>query len=161
MFTSYLFFRCYDIIWKLWNLLGNKVKGKYDFERSTLCFLNSSCSSLIYAGFFIMNHVVKVNKELSQVNIIRVSKLMMSTNITRNREKSLIRYQNRSSSTEDEFTNCYQYFKKKRGENNVNWLNNMCIKLRLQLDLELGFGSLVSCLRVNLFLLVLKRLLCR
>ena len=37
----------------------------------------------------------------------------------------------------------------------------MHIKLRLQLDLELGFGSLVSCLRVNLFLLVLKRLLCR
>ena len=67
-----------------------------------------------------MNHVVKVNKELSQVNIIQVSKLMMSTNITRNREKSLIRYQNRSSNTEDEFTNCYQYLKKKKGENNVN-----------------------------------------
>ena len=61
-----------------------------------------------------MNHVVKVNKELSQVNIIQVSKLMMSTNITRNREKSLIRYQNQSSSTEDEFTNCYQYLKKKK-----------------------------------------------
>ena len=58
---------------------------------------------------------MKVNKELSQVNIIQVSKLMMLTNITRNREKSLIRYQNRSSSTEDEFTNCYQYFLKKRG----------------------------------------------
>ena len=63
-----------------------------------------------------MNHVVKVNKELRQVNMIQVSKLMMSTNITRNREKSLIRYQNRSSSTEDEFTNCYQYLKKKRGK---------------------------------------------
>ena len=61
-----------------------------------------------------MNHVVKLNKELSQVNIIQVSKLLMSTNITQNREKSLIRYQNQSSGTEDEFTNCYQYFKKKK-----------------------------------------------
>ena len=63
-----------------------------------------------------MNHVVKVNKELSQVNMIQVSKLMMSTNITRNREKSLIHHQNRASSTEDEFTNCYQYLKKKKGK---------------------------------------------
>ena len=63
-----------------------------------------------------MNHVVKVNKELSQVNIIQVSKLLMSTNITQNREKSLIRYQNQSSSTDDEFTNCYQYLKKKKGK---------------------------------------------
>ena len=67
-----------------------------------------------------MNHVVKLNKELSQVNIVQVSKLMMSTNITRNREKSLIRYQNQSSGTEDEFTNCCQYLKKKKRENNVN-----------------------------------------
>ena len=61
-----------------------------------------------------MNHVVKVNKELSQVNIIQVSKLLMSTNITQNREKSLIRYQNQSSGTEDEFTNCCQNLKKKK-----------------------------------------------
>ena len=60
-----------------------------------------------------MNHVVKLNKELSQVNIIQVSKLMMSTNITRNREKALIRYQNQSSGTEYKFTNCCQYLKKK------------------------------------------------
>ena len=67
-----------------------------------------------------MNHVVKLNKELSQVNIIQVSKLMMSTNITQNKEKSLIRYQNQSSGTEDKFTNCGQYLKKKENkENNV------------------------------------------
>ena len=63
---------------------------------------------------------MKVNKELSQVNIIQVSKLLMSTNITQNREKSLIRYQNQSSGTEDEFTNCCQNLKKKKRENNVN-----------------------------------------
>ena len=61
-----------------------------------------------------MNHVVKLNKELSQVNIIQVSKLMMSTNITQNKEKSLIRYQNQSSGTENKFTNCCQYLKKKK-----------------------------------------------
>ena len=59
---------------------------------------------------------MKVNKELNQVNIIQVSKLLMSTNITRNREKSLIRYQNQSSGTEDEFTNCCQNLKKKKGK---------------------------------------------
>ena len=68
----------------------------------------------MYAGSLIMNHVVKVNKELSQVNMIQVSKIMMPTNITWNREKSLIHYQNWSSSTEDEITNCYHYLKKKK-----------------------------------------------
>ena len=71
----------------------------------------------MYAGSLIMNHVVKVNKELSKVNMIQVSKIMMPTNITRNREKSLIHYQNWSLSTEDEITNCYQYLKKKRESN--------------------------------------------
>ena len=74
----------------------------------------------MYAGSLIMNHVVKVNKELSKVNMIQVSKIMMPTNITRNREKSLIHYQNWSLSTEDEITNCYHYLKKKKKrESNV------------------------------------------
>ena len=63
---------------------------------------------------------MKLNKELSQVNIVQISKLMMSTNITRNKEKSLIRYQNQSSGTEDKFTNCCQYLKKENKESNVN-----------------------------------------
>ena len=70
----------------------------------------------MYAGSLIMNHVVKVNKELSKVNMIQVSKIMMPTNITSNREKSLIHYQNCSLSTEDEITNCYHYLKKKKKE---------------------------------------------
>ena len=60
-----------------------------------------------------MNHVVKVNKELSKVNMIQVSKIMMPTNITRNREKSLIHYQNWSLSTEDEITTVITIKKKK------------------------------------------------
>ena len=66
----------------------------------------------MYAGSLIMNHVVKVNKELSKVNMIQVSKIIMPTNITQNGEKSLIHYQNWSSSTEDKITNCYHYLKK-------------------------------------------------
>ena len=66
----------------------------------------------MYVGSLIMYHVMKVNKELSKVNMIQVSKIMMPTNITRNREKSLIHYQNWSLSTEDEITNCYHYLKK-------------------------------------------------
>ena len=62
---------------------------------------------------------MKVNKELSKVNMTQVSKIMMPTNITRNREKSLIHYQNWSLSTEDEITNCYHYFKKEKKESNV------------------------------------------
>ena len=74
----------------------------------------------MYAGSLIMNHVVKVNKELSKVNMIQVSKIIMPTNITRNGEKSLIHYQNWSLSTEDEITNCYHYLKKKKKrESNV------------------------------------------
>ena len=52
------------------------------FERSTLCFINSSYSSLMYAGSLIMDHVMKENKELSKVNMIQLSKMMMLTNIT-------------------------------------------------------------------------------
>ena len=59
---------------------------------------------------------MKVNKELSKINMIQVSKIIMPTNITQNGEKSLIHYQNWSLSTEDEITNCYHYYKKKRKE---------------------------------------------
>ena len=51
-------------------------------EISTLCFINSSYSSLMYAGSLIMDHVMKENKELSKVNMIQSSKMMMLTNIT-------------------------------------------------------------------------------
>ena len=68
----------------------------------------------MYAGSLIMNHVVKVNKELSKVNMIQVSKIMMLTNITWNREKSLIHYQNWSLSTEDEITTVITIKKKKK-----------------------------------------------
>ena len=71
----------------------------------------------MYAGSLIMNHVVKVNKELSKVNMIQVSKIMMPTNITWNREKSLIHYQNWSLSTEDEITTVITIKKKKRESN--------------------------------------------
>ena len=56
-----------------------------------------------------MDHVMKENKELSKVNMIQVSKIIMPTNITQNGEKSLIHYQNWSLSTKDEITNCYRY----------------------------------------------------
>ena len=63
----------------------------------------------MYAAILIMNHVVKVNKELSKVNMIQVSKIIMPTNITQNGEKSLIHYPYWSLSTEGEITNCYRY----------------------------------------------------
>ena len=59
------------------------------------------------AGSVIMNHVVKVNKKLSKVNMTQVSKIMMLTNITLNKKKKkkcLIHYQNWPLSTEDEIT---------------------------------------------------------
>ena len=148
MFTSYLLFKCCDIAWKLWDLLVNLVKGRYIFERLTLCFINASCSSLIHAGSLIMYRVLKVNREQSKVNIIQLSKTIMLTSITWNREKCFIHYQNWSLSTEDEITVIITSL-----ETNT--------KLRLQFNLKFGLGSLVSCLRRGLFLLLLKRPFCR
>ena len=114
MFTSYLLFKCCDIAWKLWNLLVNLVKGRCIFERLTLCFINAFCSSLIYAGSLIMYRVLKVNREQSEVNIIQLSKTIMQTSITWNREKCFIHYQNWSLKTEDEITVVITILKKKK-----------------------------------------------
>ena len=148
MFTSYLSFKCCDIAWKLWNLLMNLVKGRYIFERLTLCFINAFCSSLIYVGSLIMYRVLKVNREQSEVNIIQLNKIIMQTSITWNREKCFIHYQNWSLITEDEITVIITILKTNT-------------KLRLQFNRKFGFRSLVSCLRRGLFLLLLKRPFCR
>ena len=47
---------------------------------------------------------MKVNKEQSKVTMIQLSKIMMLTNITKDREKCFIHYQNWPLSTEDEIT---------------------------------------------------------
>ena len=144
MFTSYLLFKCCDIAWKLWNLLVSLVKGRYIFERLTLCFINVSCSSIMHAGSLIMYRALKVNREQSKVNIIQLSKTIILTGITWNKEKCFIHYQNWSLSTEHESTIIIIILK-------IN------TKQRLQFNLKFGFGSLVSCPRRGLFLLLLKK----
>ena len=47
---------------------------------------------------------MKVNKEQSTVTMIQLSKIMMLTNITKDRKKCFIHYQNWPLSTEDEIT---------------------------------------------------------
>ena len=75
------------------------------------------------AGSVIMNHVVKVNKKLSKVNMTQVSKIMMLTNITLNKKKkkkvshtlSKLAFKHRGWNY-----NCYHYLKKKKINNNNN-----------------------------------------
>ena len=82
------------------------------------------------------------------MNTIYLSKTIILTNIIRTKEKCLEYYQNLSFNTKDKVTIIVNIIK-------------TSTKIRFQLDLKFGLGALVSHFRGGLFLLILKRSLCR
>ena len=58
----------------------------------------------MHAGSLITYRVLEVDREQSKANIIQLSKTIILTSITWNKEKCFIHYQNCSLSTKDEST---------------------------------------------------------
>ena len=82
------------------------------------------------------------------MNTIHLSRTIVLTNIIRTKEKCLVYYQNLSFNTKNKVTIIVNIIK-------------TSTKIKVQLDLKFGLGSLVSHFRGGLFLLTLKRSLRR
>ena len=85
-------------------LISELGKREIHFWKSTLGHINVSYSLKMHVGSLITYCVLEVDREQSKADIIQLSKTIILTSITWNKEKCFIHYQNWPLSTKDEST---------------------------------------------------------